>query len=733
MNEVTRAGGVKEDSLGHAAGDLVGALGGLGVAGVTGLVGPKIADVFNALRGDPNFANRVSKDAAVDTIAEAFGLPSARLGAKEPTDTKPILDAIENGRRVGDTVPGFQESLADRTSNSGLSGLEFSRQAAGSPAFAERTRTNIKAVDDALQANAPQGSPGAFRSALENRRTQVLQGVSSDAAAAQTRFEEASGRLQSAMHADARGADIRAPLEDALGAAREVERGAWSQIGGQIEAAPLAERFARLGQAMTPSEQRMLGDLGGAIGTPAQLAGAGAEGAPAATAMRNLTSLRSEFTDAQRAAASAGEPARARLIGQYVDEIDNHLAAAAPDHAAYDAARAVTRDLNDRFTRPQTGIAQTLDRQQGLPRVPDSGVPRKFVQPDNGRVADFDALMREAGNDTRATGAIRDQILDDVGRLRGPDAVDAYVRDHSRVFQRFPELRAQVDEATGLRRTADAAAERQADTTSQLGTPISPGTSSIGRYLRYGDEASTTAMRGVINAPKPAEAANELLNFAGNRPEAVEGAKRTFWDIMEGAARRSGETTSTVDGTQPWMPRALKRFLEEPRTAAVASRLYRDNPEHLDNVKKIAEAIQGVDTRLRARAPNSSGTAQGMSQVLSPETLQSRLYAYKRGQVSGTFLITSIAAVAGRRSVAKAQAGAIGRLVDEALTNPEAAATLLRENNPANRAILARKAKAWIGGEAGNVIDALNDADEDPTMAAVRRSMRPALHAGNAR
>lgn len=101
--------------------------------------------------------------------------------------------------------------------------------------------------------------------------------------------------------------------------------------------------------------------------------------------------------------------------------------------------------------------------------------------------------------------------------------------------------------------------------------------------------------------------------------------------------------------------------------------------------------------------------------------------------MSGTFLITSIAAVAGRRGAERAQTEAIGRLVDEALTNPDAAATLLRENNPANRAILARKAKGWIGNEAGTPIDALNDADEDPTMSAVRRSMRPTQQAGAAR
>lgn len=735
VNEVSRAGGAKEGDLGYAVGDIAGALGGAGALGVARHVGPKIADVFNALRGDPNFANQVSKDAAVDRISEAFGLPTARLGESAATDTTPIVRAIENGTRISDTVPGFKESLADRTGNAGIAGLEFSRQASGSGAFAERTRTNIGAVDEAMQKLAPKGSPGAFRSAMEERRAGVLAGADGAAMEAQSRFEDAAGRLRSAMHADARGADIRAPLEDALAAARDVERQAWAGIDGQLPAAPLAARFARVTDGMTESERRVVGDLAGAIGTPGRLAPrqpvpdamsaitGRAPPAPVADAadLREITSLRSEMTTAQRQAATEGDGNKARLIGNYIDQIDAHLAEHAPgQQAALDTARDVSRDLNDRFTRPQTAIAQTLDRQQGLPRVPDSGVPGRFVQPDSGRVSDFDALMREAGNDPRALGAVRDEILARVERQRTPEQLDRFVAEHSRVLDRFPDLRAEINGMRDLRAGADTAASTQAELRRSLGDQSTPGTSSVGRYLRYGDEQSTTAMRGVLNAPKPAEAADELLNFAGNSKEAVEGARRTFWDILEGQGRSKGETTANIDGVQPWMPRRVARFLEDQRNKAVAERLYRDDLEHLKNINKITDALQNVDTRLRARATGSSGTAQGMSQVLSPETLQSRLYAYKRGQVSGTFLITSIAAVAGRRGVARAQTEAIGRLVDEALTNPDAAATLLRENNPANRAILARKAKGWIGNEAGTAIDALNDAEEDPTRRALK-------------
>ena len=65
-----------------------------------------------------------------------------------------------------------------------------------------------------------------------------------------------------------------------------------------------------------------------------------------------------------------------------------------------------------------------------------------------------------------------------------------------------------------------------------------------------------------------------------------------------------------------------------------------------------------------------------------------------------------------------ARAGAINRLLDEALNNPEVAATLLQENNPANRAALARKAKLWFGNEASTIVNLFNEDDdqEDPVV-----------------
>jgi hypothetical protein len=187
---------------------------------------------------------------------------------------------------------------------------------------------------------------------------------------------------------------------------------------------------------------------------------------------------------------------------------------------------------------------------------------------------------------------------------------------------------------------------------------------------------------------------------------------------MEGQTRRAGETTATVDGRQPWMPRNMKRFLDDPKNRAVAERFYKDNPEHIENVRIIAEALQGLETRNAGRVPNTSGTAQGI--LPSAETVGSRFFAYQRGQVGGTWLITSLAAVAGRRAVRGARGEAIERMLDQALLNPDDAALLLRENNPANRAALARKAKLWFGNEANTIMNALSGEEQnDDTMEAI--------------
>ncbi len=469
--------------------------------------------------------------------------------------------------------------------------------------------------------------------------------------------------------------------------------------------------------------ERLLGDR------PAPAGAAAPEPEPVRVPLRETADLRSALAAEHRDALSTSNPARARVIEQYISALDDYARQANPNVEAYDAARDFSRQLNDRFTRPQTDVAQVLDRNQGVYRQSDASVPGRFARPDSADQGGFEALMREAGTDPRARNAVADQLREAASAAQTPEAATRFMEEHSRVLDQFPELRTQLETRARTQRSANLAEDRRAGLERELGTENTRGSSAVGQYLHYGTEQTSRAIQGVFSAAKPAEAARELLDFAGRDKGAVDGMRRAIWEEAERVGRRKGETTASTDGVQPWMPGKLKAFVDKPNVRAVLEEAYLDEPEHLANLDKLAEVLQHSNVGARGRAPNSSGTAQGMMDTIrasvSPESNQSGVMSVKRGQIGVPWFVTSIAARLARNSVKAAQAGAINRMLDEALVNPEAAAALLRENNPVNRAYLARNSKLWGIEHADQIASALNDNEEpDPVKDALKRSRR---------
>lgn len=773
VNELTRAAGVDEHGVGHAAGDLAGALGALGLYGIGSHAISKVGDVYGAITGSDRFANQVVRDAVVDRLATASGAPTVPVGKRDVFDTSDIVSAIERGRAnpIGDTVPGYQDTLADATRNPGIAATEYGRRTSGSPTLAQRGVENEQAVNSAIDSLAPEGNAGALREGLAGWREQLQTGASAEAQAAQARFEEAAGRLQAQMHPDARGQDIRAALEDAKAAARELERSHWTGVStGHADIRPLVDAFGNVRSGLTqtardlfdpshltgipqrfvPAEAGAAADGAGAAGRaamdgldpseramaerllgdrPAPAGATAPEPEPVRVPLRETADLRSALAAEHRDALSTSNPARARVIEQYISALDDYARQANPNVEAYDAARDFSRQLNDRFTRPQTDVAQVLDRNQGVYRQSDASVPGRFARPDSADQGGFEALMREAGTDPRARNAVADQIREAASAAQTPEAATRFMEEHSRVLDQFPELRTQLETRARTQRSANLAEERRAGLERELGTENTRGSSAVGQYLHYGTEQTSRAIQGVFSAAKPAEAAHELLDFAGREKGAVDGMRRAIWEEAERVGRRKGETTASTDGVQPWMPGKLKAFVDKPNVRAVLQEAYRDEPEHLANLDKLAEVLQHTNVGARGKAPNSSGTAQGMMDTIrasvSPESIQSGVMSVKRGQIGVPWFVTSIAARLARNSVKAAQAGAINRMLDEALVNPEAAAALLRENNPVNRAYLARSSKLWGIQHGDQIASALNDNEEpDPVKDALKRNRR---------
>lgn len=710
------------NTAGGQVADMLGALGGAGVFGVASTLGRGLGQAFNAIRQNPNYIDQVVKDAVVDRLGKSAGLD----GTDAPMDTDPLLDAVTRGdtTRPSDIVPGFQESLADVTGNPGLASLEYSRQSGPNAGqFTTRRSANNEAVDQVMEAIAPQQTPGAFRSELETQRDLRLAAAADQTNAAQSQFDEIIQNLQPRMLAEERGAMIREGLDNANRSARELEDMAWTDINGEVDPAPLADTLDATRSGMTTARQQAISDLDQTVDIPRSLAGT-PEAPVTEVQVRELIDMRSKLLDEQRAALSGQQPDRnrANAIGSLIDDINAYMDSDAIDpalRAQFDDARAVSRDVNEQFNRPNDPITQTIARSEGRPDLPDSAVGPRFVQPDNKQASNIDRLL--ATTDLTSHGgsvreAVKDEILSGIdrrGALTDPDKLETYLNQFTRAFDRFPDLRDEVAEAITSGRALDEAGTAQTNLTRELGDGTQPGKGAVGRYLQYSDANSERAITEVLNSKDPGTAADELLTFIGDNPSAVEGARAAFWQKLKSEAQSTDNSQRTMGGTRAWRGDWLKSFLDKPATAAVAERLYRDNPEHLANIRDIASVLDNVDLRQRGKAVGTSGTAQGTTPILTPETLQSRFYAYMRGQVSGTYLATSIAAVIARRAVRNAQTTAIEAMTDKALLNPDFAAELLKENNPANRAAMAQKVRAWLGNEASTFVNLLDQTDEE--------------------
>lgn len=705
------------------AGDIAGALAGLSAKGLTDKVVETGGHVLGALTGRTNTTNQVVRDVTTDEIARYAGLVPDKKGV---IDTAPLADAIDQGKRVDETIPRFQESTADRTRNPGLAAAEYSRQSGpNSGQYAARRDANTTAVDEALATSEPKATPGAFRSELELERDRRLTDAAVNTANAKDDAARAVQPLAPAGTASARGNTVRTELETARETARDATETAYANANvdrNQVDPSGLRDRLLAVRDGLTETERALvpegLVDRVSRLGQPRESAlvdeaGRPIQMAPPPVDLKEATDLKSELLRLQRAAladprAEKGGRNAARVLGDYVDAVDQFISSnlTAAEQQALDAARGTARVEKDAFTRQGDPVTQIVARNEGgTPRMRDENVATLSTRTDA-----LDRILQQA--DTPATRqAIRDQLLSNADTASA-EGIARFSQDYAEQLQRFPGLADELTRARTARGAQEAAQTAESDLMREIGPQ---GRGVVAKYLQYGDENAKKAMRGVIASKDPARSADELLSFVGDDPKAVEGARKVFWDILQEKTRSAGSTTKTISGTQPYLPGALKKFVDDSAVAAVAERLYRDNPEHWANIKKITEAMQGVDIRNAAKAPNTSGTPQGLQPGYLPsgETLASRIFAVERGVVSPAFAAINIAGIIARKAVKQSHTAAVDKAIDKALLEPDFAALLARENNPANRAALQRATKGWQANEASTLLDMLAPEDKD--------------------
>ena len=700
--------------------DFFGSLAGTAAtAGASGIIGAG-RNAWGAMAGNPGMMDDIAGQEVADRIINNSTLmqeQAAMLGPKNASmlDTGQLAAQLRQPAAIENAVPGYQANIGDRAQDPGLATLAFNTDTNSPGAANSRRVANEGAINERLAGLNPGGDPARFRADLQTAADQTVATALSDADIARLAFEAAAEGVQPQLaDATARGSAIRSGLADAYAAAQQGVRDAYAPINEAnvpVDIGPLQERFGVITEGLPLNDRARF--LPSEAGIPEQLAGESP-----VVPYNEITSMRGGLTDDIRAQRASGQHNAARVGGLYADAIDDFSAEALPDELIdqLEVARATRRDVADRFERPSTFIGDNLATVEGGGyRTNDAGIAPGAAQPDQGRLSNLRETLREAGADPRVRGALADQVMSEVqerGLLERPAQLQRYLNERKVLLGEFPELQQRIEAAgqaaVDMQNIQQASERKIRDVTT-------PGRSATASYLKYADESVGQAINSVLTAPKPVEALDELLTAVNRTPEAVQDLQTAFWNEV---SRRGAEKAPGITGAQRWNGKRLIAALNDPKISAVAEQLWADNPEELADIRNVFEALAGAEGSTRARAANSSGTAQALSgrfdPSLSAASLASRARGVSRGVISPAVAVVDVAATWLRRRTAQVQARAIDQLAAAVVNNPGLAADLLERYNPANAGAYRRMLTQKYGIRATQILNMLDEEEPEP-------------------
>ena len=712
-NEVFTPGG--EGTMGSdLAGSLAGTFGYMGAGGLAGMLRNLAAGATNNPRWMDDIAGQAVVDQIIDNSSMMHGQaePFVLRGREPRLDTAPLAAQMRTPADVERLVPGYTADIGTRAQDPKLQTFVQDANARSAGAGNTARTRNTEAVNRTVGGLAPQGDPAQFRLALQQGVDEQIASLFTEEQLAQAAADEARGLVLPQMAGpSARGADIRAGAQDAYtGALDEVGELYRAIEGGSIDPAALAARFGAVDQRLPVEAPRPA-----AAGGPARVVEQRGEGpVPFAEAQ----AIRSNLSDEQRAARAGSEPYRASIAGQYRDELDQYLTEALDPEAAaaYQTANRARFDVGQRFEEGNTAIAQALRQtERGGYVLDNSALPRKFVQPDTGRISDYQGLMREAGDDPRVRDAIADQVLEDAQPFLGnPTRLRGFLEDHNVVLSDFPEVRQRLEDAGVKTETLAGATAQRTGAERDLTTPgRSPEADYLykGRGQPFGNDENRRSVVRVVNSADPRAATRQLLDTAGGSPEAAVDLRAAFWEEIKGRGQNSA---TDMAGQDVWNARKVRDTLNDPKFAAVAEELWRDDPDDLAAIRDVFTALEAAAPG-KARAPGSSGTAQSIQGKLDPSltttSLASRGRSVSRHQMSLGIATIDVLSTWLRNKSAKVQARAIDALAAQVVNNPGLAADLLEKFNPADYAARRQMLTQKYGARITQLLTALDAAN----------------------
>jgi len=523
-----------------------------------------------------------------------FGLtPAQQTG-------EPRMLALEQAARAGDAI------LDDR----------LERQ------FAESMGMARGAVDE-IGGNVGDAQ-GFFREARARYTTELR-------SEAQQAVRNAEQRLQG-ISADRRPSENSAVVMREIEAAREAARTREGELWNSVPRAatvPTTNARATAESLLSDTPRAQRGDYPQVASD--LLLGEGGLGE--ATTVNELHGLYSRLRQIAREASAGPAPNenRARMANQVAEAILEDLGARAGDDAvgrAINEARAFSRALHETFDMGAYGRLARQTVQGDTVTDPRVALDRSVGRGGTGGMTDAENLeaaaagLAPSGAPGRPNEPARNAIADYIrGRFEGaafvPDAqgqmvvnprsAAQFVRNNQELLERYPELRQEVldagrqqQDATTL---AQAIARRIEAVENARSNPVSG----------FADASQETAIRSIIDADNPIQAAQAVLSQARRDTSgaAIEGVKAALSDEIIRRASR------TADGVQFLEADAMLERMQDGRFRAAMTRVM-----EADEIRRLEEIVRNVQLLNQSQTRQPALRGESLSGAQSPRVIQ---------------------------------------------------------------------------------------------------------------
>jgi len=602
------------------------------------------------------------------------------------------------GQAMGD--PGILELEATRRSMPGT----------GAARFAARDRENVEAASEALMREAPAAeTDAATRAALRAEQLRVQQRAEGSLEPRRRELSAAERMTEPGQSVSEAGRTIRQQAERALEVAEDIRDAEALPIlqrakesGAVVDASPVVRRIDEI--ISGEKDPTVIGAMGRVRGL---LYGADGE---LDTTVDGLYKARKVITQRMLKGQTdqpADRYAQSQLL-EIVSEIDSAISRAFSEWGEYlSKYREGAQRVSALRDSPVGAVASRSI--SGQPDIPDAEVVAQFFRPGAKGKDAIEQFEIALGGSKPARQALRDYALAEARKAAetGPRGLESWLRRHRDALSVYPDI---ADDLGTLRKAQESLriAKKRADFLSAGATD--PRKSVMARYLSRDD--ARMAMNDILGSRNPVREMRQLVRKLRGDKDALEGARRAAFDLMMEGTPASGKGVISREGGQPVIQaKALADFLRKNEQAL--RQLYPDNPEHIDRLKKISEALQA--TRTSGRGSRISTGPKGGQRSMIDVIVSSRLYSLGRGFISLPYLALERGSALVRTGYVKLKSEQVQELLDRALLDPELAKTLMMRADERNARIIGRRLRLHLLDDLGYTEDDLEitDSPED--------------------